>query len=63
MDMRAVICAACRTLLGYADEECTERNLQMLAAVHKPVCSATPEEYEQAIVDLKFRQITNGLDL
>lgn len=61
--MRAVICAACRKLLGYTENEVSKQELQQLAVEHRPDCPCTPDEYEQAVVDLKFRQITNGLDL
>lgn len=61
--MKAVICAACQKLLGYSGSNGTQKELEQLAVLHRPICSATPEEYEQALVDLKFRQITKGLDL
>lgn len=64
--MRAVICAACHTLLGYIETDSDTQAQQAahaLATAHTDLCTATEEEYEQAVIDLKFRQITEGLDL
>lgn len=62
--MRVVVCAACKTVLGYLEAgPQLQEACQAIALAHKRTCTATEEEYEQSIYDLKFRQITEGLDL
>ena len=55
-----VICAACKAFLGTVEDR---KDAKLLATAHGPACTASTEEYEQALYDLKFRQITEGLDL
>ena len=62
--MKAIICAACRKLLGYDEQEHNNiEDLKALAIAHKASCPATEAEYEQALIDLKFQNITKGLGL
>lgn len=55
-----VICAVCKAFLGTVEDR---KDAKLLATAHAPACTASSEEYEQAIYDLKFREITEGLDL
>lgn len=63
--MRVVLCAACKTVLGHVenDDPFVDARCQAFAELHREYCTATEEEYEQARYDLKFRQITKGLEL
>lgn len=58
--MRVVICAACRAVIGYVE---TPAGADKLALAHHLICPASPEEQEQAVIDMKFRKITEGLEL
>lgn len=58
------VCAACNQPLGYLEsDEDTEAKAYELATKHRPVCTASEEEYQQAIIDLKFLNLTEGLEL
>jgi len=62
--MKSIICAACRKLLSYEEEDSNDiENIRALALAHKPNCTATAAEYEQAVIDIKFQHITQGLGL
>lgn len=59
--MRIIICAACKTMLGIVGPD--QEAAQALAVAHMSACTASEEEYEQAIYDIRFREIAEGLDL
>lgn len=54
-----IICGACKALLGTDIQE----NSQRYAWEHFGHCTATQDEYEAAIYNVKFRAITEELDL
>lgn len=60
--MKIVICAACKSLLA-AMIDPDQKQIEAVTYAHMEVCRASEAEYEQAIYDLKFQQITKGLDL
>lgn len=55
-----IICAACRTVLGFgsAKDEVTR-----LAHAHHEVCTASREDYEQAVFDLKFKAMVRDMQV
>lgn len=62
--MRAIICAACKAILGYVEDHGDPTQpAEFMANAHAQVCTASDEEYVQAIFDVKFREITDGLEL
>lgn len=59
-----IVCAACRTVIGVLDSEYyADKDADLLAIAHSGCCPATKEEKEQAIFDLKFRDMTGGIGL
>jgi hypothetical protein len=47
-----IICAACKAVLGFG---CAKDEMTRLAHAHHEVCTASKEDYEQAVFDLKFK--------
>lgn len=60
--MKIIVCAACHTVIGFLTGG-ENRTYQEIALDHREVCHASEEQYEQAIYDIKFQQITQGIDL
>lgn len=63
-EMTQIICAACKQVIGAVDsDEYLQEIAEQIAHIHTPECPATPEEREQAIYDMKFRDMTNNIGL
>lgn len=56
-DYIIIICAACKAVLGHGPQA----EASMLAMLHIDECPATKEQYEQAVYDLKFRSMIQGM--
>lgn len=56
-EMWRVRCAACQKVIGYA----VKGDVPELAAHHIGNCTATDEQREQALIDMKFSEIVAGL--
>lgn len=52
-DMR-IVCPACDQVLGHGDQLAALN----LAQGHGPICPATDEEHQQALVDIVFKEMT-----
>jgi hypothetical protein len=52
------VCYGCKETLGYATEG---EESDKLALDHAPYCPITEEQHAQAVIDIKFKQLTNGL--
>jgi hypothetical protein len=63
-EMIHLVCAACKSVIGILDsEDYLERDADVIAVAHYDLCSASKEEKEQAVYDLRFRQMTQGMGL
>lgn len=62
--MIQIICAACRSVIGTLEgQEQIEEDADLIAIAHTESCTATEEQKEQAVYDIRFRQMTKGLGL
>lgn len=56
-----IICAACKRLIGTLDnEDNLDEDATAIANAHADYCQATEEQEEQAIIDIQFREMTDG---
>jgi hypothetical protein len=63
-EMIHIVCGACKSVIGVLDsEDYLDRDADLIAIAHDGCCPATKEEKEQALYDMQFRQMTQGLGL